>query len=374
MFPELGDMLEDDGCLHTLLLKAMYGCIQASALWYQLIKSFILQLGYECSETDRCVFRKQVGNRVFILLLYVDDILTQVDKDEADRLRVHLKKRFGEVQFEIGEKLSYLGMQINVQDEGTTVDMSFYIKKLLEGTMVKGQASPGNHSSFIVNEESQLLEESERKYFHSTTAKLLYLAKRARPDILTLVIFLCTRVQYASKQDKEKLERILGYLKWTEEQVLVLRPCVTGEVVAYVDAEYVIHNDSKSHTGVIIYVGGTLVYVSSKKQKCTSKSPTEAKLIGLTDNLGLIKLFHEFVEFVTMKKLKPPTIYQDCNAVVTLVTKGGGQTRTKHLRARMNLGKEMVDEKRVIVKYIRGEGMDSANHMIQRTTRNSKKN
>jgi len=300
-----------------------------------------------------------VGNRVFILLLYVDDILAQVDKDEADRLRVHLKKRFGEVQFKIGEKLSYLGMQINVQDEGTTVDMSFYIQKLLEGTMVKGQASLGNHSSFIVDDESQLLEECERKYFHSTTAKLLYLAKRARPDILTLVIFLCTRVQYASKQDKEKLERVLGYLKWTEEQVLVLRPCVTGEVVAYVDTAYAIHNDSKSHTGVIIYVGGTLVYVSSKKQKCISKSPTEAKLIGLTDNLGLIELFHEFVEVVTMKKVKPLTIYQDCNAVVMLVTKGGGQTRTKHLRARMNLGKEMVDEKRVIVKYIRNEDMDA---------------
>jgi hypothetical protein len=138
MFPELGDMLEEDGCLYTLLLKVMYGCIQASVLWYELIKSFILELGYECSKTDRCVFRKRVGNRIFILLLYVDDILAQVDKQEAERLRVHLKKRFREVQFEIGEKLSYLGMQINIKDEGTMVDMSFYIKKLLEGMTVKG--------------------------------------------------------------------------------------------------------------------------------------------------------------------------------------------------------------------------------------------
>ncbi len=88
-----------------------------------------------------------------------------------------------------------------------------------------------------------------------------------------------------------------------------------------------------------------------------SKSPTEAELIGLMDNLGLIELFHEFTEFVTMKKINPPTIYQDCNAVVSLVTKGGGQTRTKHLRARMNLGKEMVDERRVVVKHISGENM-----------------
>jgi hypothetical protein len=32
MFPKLKEMLESDGCLYTLLLKAMYGCVQASAL------------------------------------------------------------------------------------------------------------------------------------------------------------------------------------------------------------------------------------------------------------------------------------------------------------------------------------------------------
>jgi len=125
-----------------------------------------------------------------------------------------------------------------------------------------------------------------------------------------------------------------------------------------VDAAYALHNDSKSHTGVVIYVGETLVYVSSKKQKCMSKSPTEAELIALTDNLGLIELFHEFLEFLTMKRVDPPTIYQDCNAVVSLDTKGGGQTRTKHLRARMNLGKEMVDERRAEVKHICAEKME----------------
>jgi hypothetical protein len=178
MFPRLREMLESDGCLYTLLLKAMYGCVQASALWYVLIKGFVEELGYDCSPTDRCVFRKRVGERIFVLLLYVDDILAQVDDKEAVRLREHLMRRFGEVQFEVGSKLSYLGMQIDIGDEGTMIDMSFYVKKLLEGASVKGQPSPGNHNSFIVDEHAQKLEESEKKYFHSTTAKLLYLAKR----------------------------------------------------------------------------------------------------------------------------------------------------------------------------------------------------
>jgi hypothetical protein len=125
------------------------------------------------------------------------------------------------------------------------------------------------------------------------------------------------------------------------------------KIVAYVDAAYAVHNDSKSHSGVIIYVGDTLVYLSLKKQKCMSKSPMEAELIALTNNLGLIELFREFLEFVTQSPVPMPTIYQDCSAVVSLVTKGGGKTRTKHLRARMNLAKEMVGEARADIVHVK---------------------
>jgi hypothetical protein len=75
----------------------MYGCIEASALWYALIKSFLEELRYKCSEMDKCMFRKIDEGRVFILLLYVDDILATEDAKEAERLKEHLKKRFGSV-------------------------------------------------------------------------------------------------------------------------------------------------------------------------------------------------------------------------------------------------------------------------------------
>jgi len=113
---------------------------------------------------------------------------------------------------------------------------------------------------------------------------------------------------------------------------------------------------STANIGVVLYIGKTLIYVSWKKQKCMSKSPTEAELIAFTDNLGFVELFQEFVEFFTMSKQKPATIYQDYSAVVTLVTNGGGTTRTKHLRARMNLGREAVEEKHAsIVHVLAGE-------------------
>ncbi len=104
-------------------------------------------------------------------------------------------------------------------------------------------------------------------------------------------------------------------------------------------------------------MGRNLAYVSSKKQKCMSKSPTEAELIGLSDNLGLVELFKEFVEFLIGREIVTSIVYQDCKAVISLITKGGFVTRTRHLRARMNLGREMVEEKRKIIEYKKAEEM-----------------
>jgi hypothetical protein len=154
------------------MLKAMYGCVQASALWYALICYEIEKMNYLASETDNCVFVKQVGERLFVLLLHVDDILRIVDAEEA----------------------KHLGMKIAIKDEGTVVDMSFYVAQILEGEEVEVVASPTTKTTYNVDEKAQRLGEEERKWSHSKTAKLLYLSKRARPDILTAVILLCTRV------------------------------------------------------------------------------------------------------------------------------------------------------------------------------------
>ncbi len=90
----------------------------------------------------------------------------------------------------------------------------------------------------------------------------------------------------ATVEDQSKLSRVLGYLKGTVNRTLLLRSHGEPMIRAYLVASYALHADSKSPTGVVIYVGNTLAYVSSRKQKCMSKSPTEAELIGLSDNIG----------------------------------------------------------------------------------------
>jgi hypothetical protein len=93
------------------------------------------------------------------------------------------------------------------------------------------------------------------------------------------------------------------------------------------------------------------VYFGSRKQKCISKSPTEAELVALSDTLGFVELFAEFLGFVTDSEPLKPKIYQDSSSVINMVMEGGGATRTKHMRTCLHLVFEVVKERHVEIEY-----------------------
>jgi hypothetical protein len=138
-----------------------------------------------------------------------------------------------------------------------------------------------------------------------------------------------------------------------------LKPNALFRVVVYVDASFSAHPDGKSHNGVVVKVGGAPVFFGSKKQKCVSKSPTEAELVALLDNIGFTELFAEFVAFVTNSEQMKPLIYQDSTSVITMVTEGGGITRSKTMHTRMGLVLEAVKEDRIEIRYVNTKGMEA---------------
>jgi hypothetical protein len=88
-----------------------------------------------------------------------------------------------------------------------------------------------------------------------------------------------------------KLWRLINYLRMTKE--LTMKFNNNNNMIkmkAYVDASYGTHHDCKSHTGIIITVGGKNVFFRLSKQKINSKSSTEAELIALSDSLNYIRI------------------------------------------------------------------------------------
>ena len=89
--------------------------------------------------------------------------------------------------------------------------------------------------------------------------------------------------------DYLKLIRALHYLYGTSEESLVLtmNQAIDEKITLYVyiDASYGVHDDQKSHSGMVITWGEGVILSMSTKQKCISKSSTEAELLAVTDLL-----------------------------------------------------------------------------------------
>lgn len=113
-------------------------------------------------------------------------------------------------------------MQLFFSDGQIEFNMIYCLAKVLqEFTDLKEEALPGKRNLFALSPDSVLLSEKRKRFFHTIVAKLLYLSRRARPDIITTIGFLCTRVQAPAEEDMAKLEQLMGYLLRTKNKVLV---------------------------------------------------------------------------------------------------------------------------------------------------------
>jgi hypothetical protein len=128
-----------------------------------------------------------------------------------------------------------------------------------------------------------LLPDNQREVFHSIVAKLLYLSKRTRPDILTEVAFLTKRVLAPQRDDLYKLERTIKYIRGTLNLPLILEMNDPVHVNSYMDASYSVHMDKKSHTRCVITLGKGAIYSKSSTQKLNTLSSTEAELVAVTE-------------------------------------------------------------------------------------------
>ena len=181
--------------------------------------------------------------------------------------------------------------------------------------------------------------------------RLLYLAQRLRQDILLPVLFLCTRVKCPTREDNKKLDRVFGYLKQTKGLTKKMSCRDEARLIAYIDASFGLHFDGKSHSGCCIMIGDACIWCSSKKQKIVTKDSTEAELVSLQEMLLMVEKCQEFMENQGFR-LKLPLILQDNTSTITLVSKGGGKYRNKHLRAKQGWVHDKVSKGEIEIKHI----------------------
>jgi hypothetical protein len=104
--------------------------------------------------------------------------------------------------------------------------MKKFVRDLLDTckNIIGVSSFPRDHKLFQITDEvnNPLLPHNLRGFFRSFVAKLLYLSKRTRADILTEVAFLTKRVLAPQRDDLYKLERTIKYIRGTLNLPLVL--------------------------------------------------------------------------------------------------------------------------------------------------------
>jgi hypothetical protein len=191
--------------LYVRMLKALYGMLVASLLYYKKFVKDIKSIGFILNPYDPCVANRMIEEKQQTLTWHVDDIKSShVNVKVNDTFLVWLEKTYGEdgigsVKTTRGKRHDYLAMVLDFNQEGKLVlDMCDYVKNMVKDWEAVAESlpmstSPWTEKLFKVDETSPLLAKKSREIFHTFVMKGMFVCKRARQDIQTGIISLSSR-------------------------------------------------------------------------------------------------------------------------------------------------------------------------------------
>jgi hypothetical protein len=129
--------------------------------------------------------------------MQVDDLMIgSQDPRGVDYVIDILNKEYTKANVYEGENIDFLGMIFNFYTNGSvSISMKAMVGDLVNDMGIKVDqvsTTPAAQHLFEVSDGEKHLEKHVKEWYHSKVAKALYYA---RPDMLTAVAFLSTRVQ-----------------------------------------------------------------------------------------------------------------------------------------------------------------------------------
>ncbi|GJX43495.1 hypothetical protein Tco_0260171 [Tanacetum coccineum] len=177
--------------------------------------------------------------------------------------------------------------------------------------------------------------------------------KGAVPVEPDLVFAVCMCARYQAKPTKkhfEAIKRVFRYLKGTINMGLWYPKDNAMSLTAYADADHAGCQDSRRSTsGSAQFLGDRLVSWSSKKQRSTAISTTEAEYIAMSGCCAQILWMRSQLKDYGFDFNKIP-LYCDNKSVIALCCNNVQHSRSKHIDIRHHFIREQV-ENRVVELY-----------------------
>jgi hypothetical protein len=353
--------------LYVELQKALYGTLQAALLFWENLTEFLTEeLGFVVNPYDSCVVNKVINGKQCTIIWHVDDLkLSHVEQQVLEDIADKLNAKYGQqtpIVIHRGKIHDYLGMTIDYSEDGKVkFSMPDYVEGILDEapSEMDGVAmTPAGPSLFTVKADADILDEDNADTYHRFTAKLLYLCKRARPDLQPTVAYLTTRVMEPNVDDWKKLTRGIQYLRGSKELYLTLEADDGIDIKWWVDASFAVHPDMRSHTGATVSLGKGSVYSLSRKQRLNTKSSTEAELVGVDDSMPLVVWTRNFI-LAQGYDISDNVVFQDNQSAMLLEKNGKASSgrRTRHIDIRYFFVTDRVKNGEMRIEYCPTEEM-----------------
>ncbi|GJU09700.1 retrovirus-related pol polyprotein from transposon TNT 1-94 [Tanacetum coccineum] len=275
--------VDQDNPSHVYKLKkALYGLKQAPRAWYDMLSSFLISQHFSKGAVDPTLFTRKAGNDLLLVQIYVDDIIfastnTALCNEFANLMTTKFKMSM------MGQMSFFLGLQISQSPRGIFLNQSKYASEIIKkyGLLTSDSVDTPMVEKNKLDEDLQGTPVDATLY-RGMIGSLMYLTS-SRPDLIYAV---CLCARYQAKPTEKHLnavKRIFRYLKGTINMGIWYSKDTDMSLTAYADADYAGCQDTRRSTsGSAQFLGDKLVSWSSKKQKCTAISSTEAEYIALS--------------------------------------------------------------------------------------------
>jgi len=326
----------------------LYGLPDSGRAYYRQYAAHLEKHGYRRSISDPCLFTKITSKSRTYVFTHVDDtFVCSSDPSEIVKFQTALREKYEITATD--NPTEYLGIKFTQLKNG---DLKLTQPKLLDSLFEEylpeiqllPLASAPQHLPAYQNLDEKPIDQTQ--YLHLLGA-LIYITK-SRPDIATAVSFASTFAAKPTVGAYHELLFCLKYLYDTKDYGLILKagePNRPLKLKCYVDASYLTHHDSKSHTGFCLSLGeiGTF-YSKSSKQTLVTTSSTHAEMRALysliIEILFVIQLCTELDRPINL----PAIVMEDNQPVIDLTADISSRSKKcKHFLMLVNFVKEQIE-------------------------------
>ena len=333
------------------LKKALYGLKQAPRAWYERLRSYLINSGFQIGKVDQTLFIKHSRKDILVIQIYVDDIIFGSTNDK-------LCKEFASImtkEFEMshmGELSYFLGLQIKQLSNGIFINQEKYCENLIKRFGLQntsGKPTPMSTTTHLEKDESG--KNVDQKLYRSMIGSLLYLTASC-PDIM-MSVCLCARFQADPKESHIRaVKRIIRYLNNTKDFGLFYPKECPFELVSYSDADFGgSRTDRKSTSGTCHFIGKSLVSWFSKKQNCVSLSTCEAEYISAALACTQVLYMQQTLQDFDIH-LSNSIIYCDNTSAINLSKNPVNHSRTKPIDIRHHFLRDNIDKGNICLEYV----------------------